>query len=303
MSESEQSEVKANSELSSNENDENSSELDASDVDSMEEESGELEEYVDDGESGLNEMERKRNDLASLIASAQRHSGAESDAEESGKKKNRGKGVVYLARIPPLMTARELRQLLTPIGEIGRVWVEEPDVVTKDNTLSNKKKNQMLRKLPKEAWVEFVRAKKAYKAAKLLHCTAIGSGRFKEDLWTIKYLKDFTWSDLVNQHLHRKKMKEQRLRQNISRAQQEASSFLKNRDRQQSIENKKRRRPTDEQDDNRPTPSIPQHQAPSKPDQSGLLGNDLLTKVCSILLFDYPMLLLKLTRIFCFYSC
>ena len=39
--------------------------------------------------------------------------------EQRAKKR----GVVYLSRIPPFMNAAKVRQLLSPFGEIGRIYL------------------------------------------------------------------------------------------------------------------------------------------------------------------------------------
>lgn len=200
---------------------------------------GSDEEDEEDGEEGLEldmeeleEMALKRQDLLNLLDTEGPESTAEEGLGKNGKKLNRGKGVVYISRLPPGATAHQLRSLLAPYGEIGRIWIEMPESISRDRTLTKTKLKKLSRGVSKEGWVEFMRAKKAWKAARLLHCQPMGAGRYRHDLWNIKYLKDFSWNDLVNQHLHRGKMREARLRQSIARAKQEANQFLENRTKQ-----------------------------------------------------------------------
>jgi ESF2/ABP1 family protein len=264
----------------SNEDSENMNELDESDLELDEDD-------VDDGleddlgaEFELDEvdgMEANRQSLADLIAGAKATSQKENSTTSTGKTVNRGKGVVYISRIPPSMSHHQLRTLLAPYGEIGRIWIEIPETITQDKSLSKGKASKMARKMAKEGWVEFERAKKAYKTAKLLHCQPMGNGRFRNDLWSIKYLKDFGWNDLINQHLHLKKMRDERLRQSVSRAKQEATKFMENRNKQESLDNRKKRPRTDAIEVQRRTISMQEPQ--SAPSGSGLLGNDLLSKV------------------------
>lgn len=205
-------------------------------------ESGSLgsgEEDEEDGEGDLEldmteleEMAMKRQDLLSLLETEGPEDAAEEGVSKDGKKLNRGKGVVYISRLPPGASAHQLRSLLAPYGEIGRIWIEMPESITRDRSLTKTKLKKLSRGVAKEGWVEFLRAKKAWKAARLLHCQPMGAGRYRHDLWNIKYLKDFSWNDLVNQHLHRGKMREARLRQSIARAKQEANQFLENRTKQ-----------------------------------------------------------------------
>jgi ESF2/ABP1 family protein len=259
---------------SSQHSDEEMSELDENQLEESQEDEEDME--LDFGEE--DDMENNRQSLADLIAQAETNK-LSGEVEEGGADgKNRGKGVVYISRIPPGMTHHQLRTLLSPYGEIGRIWVETPEAIAQDKTISKGKASKMARKMSKEGWVEFERAKKAYKTAKLLHCQPMGSGRFKHDLWSLKYLKDFSWNDLVNQHLHRKKMRDERLRQSLSRAKREATKFMENRNRQESIDNKKKRRREDVQE----APARPitmDEPAPSSSSSNGLLGNDLLSKL------------------------
>ena len=255
-------------------------ELDGSDRNSLEEEleelSGdELEELEELEES--DEMASNRKNLEDLIESARAASQSETGEPSSGKTYNRGKGVVYLSRVPPMMNAHQLRALLASYGEIGRIWLEVPELISQDKTLSEAKAAKMAKRMPKEGWVEFERAKKAYKAAKLLHCQQMGTGRFKHDLWSIKYLKNFSWSDLVNQHLHRKKMRESRLRQNLSRAKQEATKYLENRNKQEELEKRKKRPRTENTEEAKN--SFVRQQPATASSEPGALSNDLLSKV------------------------
>lgn len=255
-------------------------ELDVSDIEASNED---LEELSGDELDELEELEESdsmaasRKNLADLIEGAKATSQSESGEKASGKTYNRGKGVVYLSRVPPMMSPNQLRGLLSPYGEVGRVWLEVPEAIAQDKSLSEAKIARLAKRVAKEGWVEFERAKKAYKAAKLLHCQPMGEGRFKHDLWSIKYLKNFSWSDLVNQHLHRKKMRESRLRQSLTRAKQEATKYLENRNKQEDSEKRKKRPREDSQGEKAKT-VVRQNPAPSS-SEPGALSTDLLSKV------------------------
>lgn len=265
------------------------SELDDSEQGSQVEEIGESEDDYNEGELEFSEdeMEEKRRGLEALIDSAKPGNSSETPSTAPVQQKNKGRGLVYLSWIPALMKAHHLREYLSELGDVNRIWIEIPDAIKNAKNISKRKMNQMVRTIPKEAWVEFERAKKAYKAAKLLHCSPMGRGAFKQHMWNIKYLKNFSWSDLVTQHLHRKKMRESRLRQSLSRAKQEASKILENHSKQEHID-KRKKRPRPEGDGEvrhehaeAPKRNIPQHAAPAKSSKSDLLDNSLLSKVRS----------------------
>lgn len=214
-------------------------ELEERDSGSQEEEDGEEGEDDEDLELDMEELEEmavKRQTLLTLLEDEDAQVAPTEGETKDGKVVNRGKGVVYISRLPPGTTAHQLRSLMAPYGDIGRIWIEMPESISRDRTLTKTKLKKLSRGVSKEGWVEFERAKKAWKAARLLHCQAMGTGRYRHDLWNIKYLKDFSWNDLINQHLHKTKMREARLRQGIARAKQEANQFLENRTKQDNLD-------------------------------------------------------------------
>lgn len=272
-------------------------ELEEGDAGSYESEEGSENEEDDELELDMEELEEmamKRQDLLNLLDNEDASKADEKGVTKDGKTVNRGKGVVYISRLPPGATAHQLRSLLSPYGEIGRIWIEMPESITRDRTLTKTKLKKLSRGVAKEGWVEFMRAKKAWKAARLLHCEPMGTGRYRHDLWNIKYLKDFSWNDLVNQHLHRNKMREARLRQGIARAKQEANQFMENRTKQdsQDVRNfKKRARaqndtPKSENPAKKPDAleeprlrRIALQKAPAPASSSNAISTDLLSKV------------------------
>jgi hypothetical protein len=85
----------------------------------------------------------------------------------------------------------------------------------------------------------------------------------------IKYLKGFQWSDLMNQQLHHKKLRDQRLRQHVDFAKRQANFYLDNVEKQQEYEkrqDKKRKREDDDKgsDEESPAPAPAPAPAPVK---------------------------------------
>lgn len=137
-------------------------------------------------------------------------------------------GLVYISRIPPAMSPSNLRQLLSPFGEIGRLYMA-PDKRAEAKAAKSGKN-----RLPKftEGWVEFKKKKHAKLAAEALNGRPMTSGkkhsRFAEDLWCIKYLGgDFKWSTLTERIAYERAVKEQRMREEISQARRENKAFLR----------------------------------------------------------------------------
>lgn len=81
-----------------------------------------------------------------------------------------------------------------------------------------------------DGWVEFRRKKSAKDAALALNGSTVAGKRtshFYGELWSIKYLKDFKWSNLTEQIAYEKAVRDQKLRTEIDQAKREASFYLK----------------------------------------------------------------------------
>lgn len=110
-------------------------------------------------------------------------------------------GVVYVSRVPPGLDVGGLRALLRPVGELGRVWLRAEDA-------ARRKEREALggarrRGVFMDGWVEFVRRRDARACVELLNGRAMRGGkrpgRWAGDLWCLRYLRGFTWDDLVEE--------------------------------------------------------------------------------------------------------
>ncbi|KXS16607.1 hypothetical protein M427DRAFT_84809, partial [Gonapodya prolifera JEL478] len=150
-------------------------------------------------------------------------------------------GVIYLSRVPPFMKPEKLRHLLAQyidIGTrgIGRVYLaREPDHVAarRKKYGGSKKKNYT------EGWVEFLSKKDAKKVAALLNNVPIGGKKrsfYHDDIWNIRYLSGFKWTDLAAQVAYDKAAREQRMRQEAAQAAREVGEYRKNVDKARMVE-------------------------------------------------------------------
>lgn len=196
------------------------------------------------------------------------------------QKKMKNKGIVYISRVPPGMKSSQLKSILSNFCTVERIWCTGNDI----------KKSKKQRRGPSEAWVEISSEKKAKKIAKLLNRTPIGVGRYKEDLWTIKFLPGVKWHHLTIQHLHKQKMREQRLKKNIADAKKKTNFFLQQREKQfheERVKERKRKRgdvpetDDDKLDEKKIKRTYQQKQVIVKNDE---YDDDLLMKVCNIFL-------------------
>lgn len=136
------------------------------------------------------------------------------------------KGVCYMQRVPPFMSADQLRNMLEKRFKIGRIYLEaEPEHVTntRRKTGGNRKTNYT------EGWIEFVQKKDAKMAAIALNNQLIGGkkqhNKYRDDTWTLKYLKGFKWHHLTEKLAYDQKMRQQRLKSDVRRAEKEINFY------------------------------------------------------------------------------
>ena len=129
-------------------------------------------------------------------------------------------GVIYISRIPPGMRPAKVRHLMSAHGEVGRVYLQQEGVMISahhayyllltDSILFKDAKRAFLRrkytstKKPHftEGWVEFKDKKVARSVAEMLNAQPIGGKkgtRWRDDVWTMKYLPKFKWNMLTEQ--------------------------------------------------------------------------------------------------------
>lgn len=110
-------------------------------------------------------------------------------------------GIVYMSRVPPHLKPLKLRQMLEVHAQLGRIYM-----APKENAPKKAKKHgasgQKQGKQFGEAWIEFKDKKQAKAVVEMLNCAPMGGknrSRYKEDLWTLKYLPKFKWDHLTEE--------------------------------------------------------------------------------------------------------
>ncbi|KAF8583948.1 hypothetical protein K439DRAFT_1347203 [Ramaria rubella] len=135
-------------------------------------------------------------------------------------------GVVYISRIPPGMRPAKIRHLMGGYGEVGRVYLQQEDpkrAYLRRKHTSTKKAHFT------EGWVEFKDKKIARSVAALLNAQPIGGKkgtRWRDDVWTMKYLPRFKWNMLTEQVAHEAAMHTARLRVELSQSRAEQQDYL-----------------------------------------------------------------------------
>ncbi|KAF2496587.1 hypothetical protein BU16DRAFT_525745 [Lophium mytilinum] len=159
-------------------------------------------------------------------------------------------GVIYLSRVPPFMKPSTVKHLLSQYGEIGRIFLapEDPASHTRRVKAGGNKKRSFT-----EGWVEFIDKKDAKLVAETLNAQIIGGkkgGWYHDDLWNIKYLKNFKWDKLTEQINNENAERAARLRAEISKTTRENKMFLENVERAKMLDGiaAKRKKKADDHD-------------------------------------------------------
>lgn len=134
---------------------------------------------------------------------------------ESFEKKEKKKGIIYISRIPHGMTVAKVRHLLSGFGEVDRIYLQDGrEKETGEKRTGRQSKSAHFT----EGWVEFLDRKVAKATAEMLNAEPIGAAsggsgggkggkkagglgarRWRDEIWTMKYLSGFKWGMLSEQ--------------------------------------------------------------------------------------------------------
>jgi len=171
-------------------------------------------------------------------------------------------GVIYISRIPPGMRPSKVRHLMSAYGEVGRVYLQQEDA---KSAYLRRKYTSTKKPHFTEGWVEFKDKKVARSIAEMLNAQPIGGKkgtRWRDDVWTMKYLPKFKWNMLTEQVAHEAAIHTARLRVELSQSKSEQQDYLKNVELARVLDKRRkqkgglpeqpkreRKRPTEEADD------------------------------------------------------
>ncbi|KAJ7067850.1 hypothetical protein C8F01DRAFT_1115988 [Mycena amicta] len=137
-------------------------------------------------------------------------------------------GVLYISRIPPGMRPTKVRHLMSMHGEVGRVYLQQEDA---KRAYLRRKYTSTKKAHFTEGWVEFKDKKVARNVAEMLNAQPIGGKkgtRWRDDVWTMKYLPKFKWSMLTEQIAHEAAVHTAKLRVELSQSRSEQRDYMKN---------------------------------------------------------------------------
>jgi ESF2/ABP1 family protein len=140
-------------------------------------------------------------------------------------KKNKT-GVIYLSSLPPYLKPFALKAMLEQRGfePITKIFLAP----LLPSAAGNRRKSNK-RKTYTDGWVEFASKKTAKICAETLNAHIVGGrkgGWYHDDVWNMKYLRGFKWTDLMEQVQRERSEREARQRIEDSRAKKEEKMFV-----------------------------------------------------------------------------
>lgn len=117
-------------------------------------------------------------------------------------------GIIYLASVPKGMNVSNIIKVFTEFGKVGRVFLQIDRSV--DATTSGKISSKVF----SNGWVEFTSKETAKLVAKKLDNSPVGEKRKikNRDVWNLKFLPKFKWTNLSEKLAENIAVKEKRFR-------------------------------------------------------------------------------------------
>ncbi|KDN39164.1 hypothetical protein K437DRAFT_213358, partial [Tilletiaria anomala UBC 951] len=183
---------------------------------------------------------------------------------ERFERKQRKKGVIYISHLPHGMTVPKVKHLLGSFGEVERIFLQDGTLRAgeKRESLSFTRSCKRTTAHFTEGWVEFSSKRIAKTVAEMLNAQPIGaaavtrssmrskngpgkgrnSKRFKDDVWTMKYLPGYKWHMLTEQLANERASRTARLRTELSQSAFEQKDYLRKVERARIMQDKAERR-------------------------------------------------------------
>jgi len=125
------------------------------------------------------------------------------------------------------MRPTKVRHLMSAFGDVGRIYLQQEDpkrAYLRKKFTSTKKAHFT------EGWVEFTDKHVARSVAEMLNAQPIGGKkgtRWRDDVWTMKYLPKFKWNMLTEQIAHEAAVHTARLRVELEQSRREQTDYLR----------------------------------------------------------------------------
>ncbi|CAD6885538.1 unnamed protein product [Tilletia laevis] len=185
---------------------------------------------------------------------------------EAYQRKQRKAGIIYISSIPHGMTPPKVRHLLSGFGELERIYLHDGTQGKFGSSSSDSKRRSSAHYT--EGWVEFARKSVAKQVAEVLNAKPIGTAliaagvkmprgsggggsssknaggarRWKDHVWTMKYLPGFKWTMLTEQMAAERASRTARLRTELAQSALEQRDYLQKVERARVMNDKETRR-------------------------------------------------------------
>ncbi|EFR04764.1 pre-rRNA-processing protein ESF2 [Nannizzia gypsea CBS 118893] len=173
-------------------------------------------------------------------------------SRKATKKTRKNKtGVIYMSSLPPYLKPSALKSMLVArgFGPITKVFLS-PYVPPTSTSRAAIKASRNKRRMYTDGWVEFESKRTAKICAEALNASIVGGkkgGWYHDDVWNMKYLRGFKWTDLMEQVQREKREAEARRRIEDTKARKEEKSFLQGLEQGKIVEGIKKKREAKEQ--------------------------------------------------------
>ena len=136
------------------------------------------------------------------------------------------RGVIYMSRIPPFMKPNKARTLFEQYGLVTRIYLAEEDAQLRRRRKCNGGNGS---KQFTEGWIEFGDKKIAKSVAESLNNSTMGglkSHFYHDDIWNLKYLKNFKWDYLTEKFAYERRVRENKLKASMMQAKRSNAEFV-----------------------------------------------------------------------------
>jgi ESF2/ABP1 family protein len=136
------------------------------------------------------------------------------------------RGVIYMSRIPPFMKPNKARTLFEQFGIVTRIYLAEEDSQIRKRRKTNGGNGS---KQFTEGWIEFADKKIAKSVAESLNNSTMGGMKshfYHDDIWNLKYLKNFKWDYLTEKFAYERRVRENKLKASMMQAKRSNAEFI-----------------------------------------------------------------------------
>eukprot|EP01025_Chloroclados_australasicus_P013527 TRINITY_DN16365_c0_g1_i1.p1 TRINITY_DN16365_c0_g1~~TRINITY_DN16365_c0_g1_i1.p1 ORF type:complete len:235 (-),score=36.06 TRINITY_DN16365_c0_g1_i1:115-819(-) len=137
-------------------------------------------------------------------------------------------GILYMSRVPPHLKPLRLRHMLEGYAKLGRIYMAPKEKLPTSKAAVSRGTKKTGTEFG-EAWIEFEDKKLAKAVAEMLNGQPMGGkhrSRYRDDLWTLKYLPKFKWGHLTEEIAYQKAVREKKLAQELASAKRERDFYL-----------------------------------------------------------------------------